>query len=109
MYNDIIEFGRIKYAKNEYGQEKETIEWREVYAEVTSVSRSEFYAAAMANIRPTCVFAIADKDDYQNEKVVRYQEITYDVIRTYHALDNYRLEITAEMRERDGNRTKGAE
>ena len=38
MYNDIIEFGRIKYTKNEYGQEKETIEWREVYAEVTSVS-----------------------------------------------------------------------
>ena len=94
MYNDIIEFGRIKYTKNEYGQEKETIEWREVYAEVTSVSRSEFYAAAMA---------------YQNEKVVRYQGLTYDVIRTYHALDNYRLEITAEMRERDGNRTKGAE
>lgn len=109
MYNDIIKLGSIKYTRNEYGQEKETIEWREVYAEVTSVSRSEFYAAAMANIRPTCVFAIADKDDYRNEKVIKYQDITYDVIRTYCAVGNYRLEITAEMRERDGNRTKGAE
>ena len=109
MYNDIIEFGSIRYTRNNYGQEKEAIEWREVYAEVASVTRSEFYAAAMANIRPTCVFAIADKDDYRNEKVVRYQGITYDVIRTYHAVGSYRLEITAEMRERDGNRTKGAE
>lgn len=109
MYNDIIEFGSIKYTRNNYGQEKETVVWREVYAEVMSVSRSEFYAAAMANIRPTCVFAIADKDDYRNEKLIKHQGITYNVVRTHHGVGDYRLEITAEMRERDGNRTKGAE
>ena len=109
MYNDIIELGSVSYTQNDYGQEKETTTWREVYADVMSVSRSEFYAAAMANIRPTCIFAIADKDDYRNEKIIRYQGITYNVIRTHHKIGNYRLEITAEMRERDGNRAKGAE
>lgn len=106
MYNDIIEFGSIKYDRNKYGQEIETVEWREVYAEVMSVSRSEFYSAAMANIRPTYVFAIADKDDYQDEKQIRYNGITYDVIRTYRGRDSYRLELTAEMRERDDNRER---
>lgn len=109
MYNDIIEFGSVKYTKNKYGQEKETIVWREVNAEVMSVSRAEFYSAAMANIRPTCIFAIADKDDYQGEKLIRHEGITYNVIRTFCGRDSYRLELTAEMRERDGNRTKGAE
>lgn len=109
MYNDIIKLGRVTYKKNEYGQEIESVEWREVYAEVMSVSRSEFYAAAMANIRPTCIFAIADKDDYQSEKIIWHNGITYNVIRTHHGIGNYRLEITAEMRERDGNRKGGAE
>ena len=109
MYNDIIKFGSVKYEKNRYGQEIETVEWREVYAEVMSVSRAEFYSASMANIRPTCAFAIADKDDYQDEKQIWYNGITYDVIRTYRGRDSYRLEITAEMRERDDNRTKEAE
>lgn len=109
MYNDIIEFGNVTYSRNEYGQEIRETVWREVFAEVMSVSRSEFYAAAMANIRPTCVFAIADKDDYQNERVIRHRGITYDVIRTHCKVGEYRLEITAEMRERDGNREKGTE
>lgn len=109
MYSDIIKFGSVKYEKNRYGQEIETVEWREVYAEVMSVSRAEFYSASMANIRPTCVFAIADKDDYKDEKQIWYNGITYDVIRTYRGRDSYRLEITAEMRERDDNRTKEAE
>ena len=109
MYDDIIKFGRIKYSRNKYGQEKETIEWREVYAEVMSVSRAEFYSAAMANIRPTCIFAIADMDDYQGEKLIEHNNITYDVIRTHRGRDSYLLELTAEMRERDDNRSKGEE
>ena len=104
MYDHIIEFGHITYEKNDYGQEQESIEWKPVFADVMSVSRAEFYSAAMANMRPTCVFAIADIDDYNDERVIRFNGKTYDVVRTYRNQDSYRLEITAEMRERDNNR-----
>jgi SPP1 family predicted phage head-tail adaptor len=107
VYNELIEFGSIHYTKNAAGQEIEEKEWREVYAKVLSVKRTEFYAAAMANIRPECVFRIPDRDEYRNEKVIRYKGVTYDVIRTYGKPGEKPLEITAEMRERDGNRTRG--
>lgn len=109
MYNDIIWLGSIRYTKNAAGQEIEHKEWREVFAKVLSVKRTEFYAAAMANIRPEYVFAIADRDEYRNEKVVRYEGQTYDVIRTYGKPGEKTLEITVRMRERDGNRVRGEE
>lgn len=105
MYDHIIELGSITYTQNAYGQEVEAKTWKEVFAEVRSVSRSEFYSAAMSGIRPTIVFALADYYDYDDEKIIRYDGKTYDVIRTYRRADYDELEITAEMRERDGNRS----
>lgn len=105
MYDHIIELGRITYTQNAYGQEVETKVWKEVFADIRSVSRQEFYSAAMSGIRPTVVFALADYYDYDDEKIIRYDGKTYDVIRTYRRADFDELEITAEMRERDGNRT----
>lgn len=107
MYNEIIKLGRLAYTRNAIGQEKESVAWKEVFADVRSVSRAEFYSAAMANIRPSIVFAIADYYDYEDEKVIWYDGKTYDVIRTYRAGNSTELEITAEMRERDGNRRNG--
>lgn len=104
MYDSIIELGRVNYVKTEYGQETEQVEWTEVFADVRSVSRSEFYNAAMANIRPTLVFALADYYDYDDERLIRYNGRTYNVIRTYVRPEQLEIEITAEMRERDGNR-----
>lgn len=105
MYDEVIELGKVTFTKNKYAQEDETIEWREVFAEVNSVSRSEFYSASMANIRPSIVFVLADYYDYDDERMIRYRGKTYDVIRTYRSKDSTELEITAEMREKDGNRS----
>lgn len=105
MYDEVIELGKVTFTKNKYAQEDETTEWREVFAEVNSVSRSEFYSASMANIRPSIVFVLADYYDYDDERMIRYHGKTYDVIRTYRSKDGTELEITAEMREKDGNRS----
>ena len=104
MYDAIIKLGSVIYTQNAYGQEVEEKVWKEVFAEVRSVSRQEFYSAAMAGIRPTIVFALADYYDYDNEKIIWYDGKTYDVIRTYSSGEDTEIEITAEMRERDGNR-----
>lgn len=107
MYDHIIELGTVSHTQNDYGQEQETVTWKEVFADVRSVSRSEFYSAAMANIRPTVIFALADYYDYDDERIIRYNGKTYDVIRTYIRGGETEIEITAEMRERDGNRSAG--
>lgn len=108
MYNDIIELGQISFSRNSIGQETENTEWRRVYADVRSVHRTEFYSAAMANIRPNVVFAMADNYEYNDERVIRWNGKTYDVIRTYAGRSGTEIEIVAEMREKDGNRRNGA-
>ena len=66
---------------------------REVYCTVQSVSRSEFYTAMNAGIQPEYVFKLALAEDYQGERVVRYNGQKFRVIRTY-MTDDDGIEIT---------------
>ena len=59
---------------------------RQVFCRVGSVTRSEFYAAATAGIRPEMVLYLSNTEDYQGEDIVRYPAEAgplYDVVRTY--------------------------
>lgn len=64
-----------------------------VFAEIRSVSRSEYYQAESANIHPELVFRLADYTDYNGEKVFVYNGERWRVIRTY--TNGQTLEITA--------------
>lgn len=55
----------------------------EVFCDVKSVSRSEFYNAATAGLKPSLVFVIHDYE-YNNEETVEFENNRYKVIRTYH-------------------------
>ena len=66
---------------------------REVYCTVQSVSQSEFYTAMNAGIQPEYVFKLALAEDYKGERVVRYNEQKFRVIRTYMTEDDG-IEIT---------------
>lgn len=66
---------------------------REVYCTVRSASRSEFYTAMNAGIQPEYVFKLALAEDYQGERVVRYNGQKFRVIRTYMTEDDG-IEIT---------------
>ena len=59
---------------------------RVVFCKVASVTRSEFYAASTADLRPELLIILPDAADYQGENVVRYPAETgelYSVLRTY--------------------------
>ena len=100
--NEIIKLVKIVNDLDDYGNNVETKTEREVFAEIQSVTRAEFYQAAQADIRPTIVFVLEDYYDYEGEKLVKYQpynsevEKEYRVIRTYR--DGQRLEISAMKR-----------
>lgn len=67
---------------------------RQVYVEVRSVSRSEWYSANAQNINATIVFVLTVEADYQGEKELYYHDLKYRVIRTYVSDDG--IELTCE-------------
>ena len=78
-----------------------TEEANTVYCMVQSVSRSEFYTAANAGMRPEWVFKLAVAEDYNDERVVRYKGQKLRVIRTY-CTDDGGIEITCERSDVNG-------
>lgn len=69
-------------------------ETRQVYVEVRSVSRSEWYSANAQNIQADIVFVLTVDADYQGEKELYWHEKKYRVIRTYMTEDG--IELTCE-------------
>lgn len=78
-----------------------------VYAEIKSISQTEFYQAQTADKKPEIKFCISDYLDYQNQKYLIHiktdqdhiepedvhEGVRYNILRTYRKEDN-QLEIT---------------
>lgn len=80
---DVIKLIDEIIVKDEYGNEKVTTSApKEVFALIASVGRNEFYAAAHAGLKPEITFQIRVAD-YDHEEQVKYDGMTYQVIRTY--------------------------
>lgn len=67
---------------------------RQVYCNVESVSRAEFYAAMQYNLSPSVVFVLSDYAEYHGEKLCEWNGKRYDIIRTY--VDGLKVELTCE-------------
>lgn len=67
---------------------------KEVYCNVKSISRNEFYKASAGGFKPSLVFKI-HLFEYENEEKVEFNGITYNVIRTY-MVNTEEIELTCE-------------
>lgn len=72
---------------------------REVFAEIHSVRQSEFYKALNDGIEPQYTFILTDYADYNGEKLCKYNDNLYDVIRTYTPVKGQTIEITVKKHE----------
>ena len=79
-----------------------TEEARTVYCTVRSVTRSEYYNALNAGVKPEYVFVLALAEDYQGERIVMYKGQKFRVIRTYMTEDDG-IEITCERSDVNGS------
>ena len=70
-----------------------------VFAEIRSVRQKEFYLAMNEGIQPTYVFVLTDYADYDDQKLIRYNDELYDVVRTYTPVDGQTIEITVRKHE----------
>lgn len=94
MYNEvIILLGKEAY-ENVPGQGRKKIQQkRELFADVLSIGQQEFYQAKAKRLKPELKFEIADYLDYENEKELIYENVKYQVLRTYRK-NKRQLEIT---------------
>ena len=70
------------YAKNSYGQLVPTSSSRKVYAQIDSVSRSEFFEGGRNGLNPELMFRML-ASDYRDERTVEYNGKKYGIYRTY--------------------------
>lgn len=63
-----------------------------IYADVKSVSRTEFYESLKAGVKLVIVFEIWD-NEYSNQKLVEYGGKRYRVERTYQSPLSERLQL----------------
>lgn len=75
----------------------------EVYADVGSITQSEFMNAGQMGFRPELRFKVW-RSEYSGESIVEYDGKYYSIYRTYEA-DNGRIELYAERRVGSGNDT----
>lgn len=56
MFNDVVKIAKAKIVSDEIGNQEKVVDWenaKEVFCQVSSISRSEFYSAAQAGFQPT--------------------------------------------------------
>lgn len=88
MFDNVIKLMSKTDTTNEYGDTVSTITEKQVFADVKSISQSEFYQAQALGLQPEIKFVIADFYDYDGQKQLKYTpfggtEQVYDVLRTY--------------------------
>ena len=82
MYDDtatLKAYGTTTY--DEYGNATKSVIKTQVYVQPRGVYASEFYDAAQLGIHPSITFYIANRADYDGQKIIEFHDVDYDVIR----------------------------
>ena len=66
---------------DEYGNEVQNITETEVFVQPRGVYQSEFYNAAQLGLKPSLTLYIANREDYDGQKVLEFEGKEYNVIR----------------------------
>lgn len=97
MYEHVIFLVAEQNTVDEYGDIDTVYTERRVFAELKSITQSEFYQAQATGLKPEIKFVLPDFLEYQGEKIVKYTEFGqteaeyYTVLRTYR--NNFQLEL----------------
>ena len=82
MFDELLELISIEYEQNSIGDIIENKIYTEIFGKRKSIKQSEFYQAQSTGLKPEIAFEIYSLE-YNNEKLVRYNNKEYKVLRTY--------------------------
>lgn len=94
--DDVIKLLKVQKVKDEYGVDRETYTAREVFCNVRSITRTEFFDAGRNGLNPEYEFTMFHAD-YEGEVLVEYNGLTYAVYRTYRQEGDY-IELYVERK-----------
>lgn len=99
MYDSVITLKKQNSPTfDQYGNEVITYTDRVVFAMPRGVYNAEFYNAAQAGLHPSITFEIANRADYDFEKLVEYEGELYNVIRTDWTAQRDKISLICEKR-----------
>ena len=103
MYDSIATLKAISTSSyDEYGNEINTYVDTTVFVMPRGVYHSEFYSAAQAGLHPTITFELANKADYNGQKIISWNNTLYDVIRTDWSAQKDKISLICEERVKNG-------
>lgn len=82
--SDVLTLLSVTKSQNQYGVWEKTITERQVFCQVDSVTRAEFFEAGRNGLNPEYRFTVFF-DDYQGEETCVYKGKAYGIYRTYHS------------------------
>ncbi len=94
--SDVITLLNTRLVPDEYGVERKQTTSREIFCQVDSVTRSEFFEGGRNGLNPEYRFRIFE-GDYQGETEAVFRGRTYSIYRTYHARNDV-LELYVERK-----------
>lgn len=91
--------------RDEYGNPIKTRTRTEIFCDLRSVTRSEFYSAAHNGLQPSLTLRISHAADYNGEKLAEVGGELYSVIRSYRSPGADAVELT--LQKEIGNAAEG--
>ena len=85
-----------------YGNETFFYTNKEIYVNPRSVYQAEFYNAAQAGLHPTIAFDMANREDYQGERLIEFDGTMYNIIRTDWTAQKDKISLICEERVQNG-------
>ena len=99
MYDSIATLkGEPITTYDEYGNEVITYTDNEVFVLPRGVYNAEFYNAAQAGLRPSITFELTNKADYNGEKLIEWNGVLYNIIRTDWTAQRDKISLICEER-----------
>ena len=99
MYDSIATLkGAPTTTYDEYGNEVITYQDNQVYVMPRGVYNAEFYNAAQAGLHPSITFELANKADYNGERLIEWEGKSYNVIRTDWTAQRDKIALICEER-----------
>ena len=99
MYDSIATLkGEPTVTYDTYGNEVITYQDSQVYVMPRGVYNAEFYNAAQAGLHPSITFELTNRADYHGEKLIEWNGVYYDVIRTDWTAQRDKISLICEER-----------
>lgn len=94
--DDIAVLRKATATTDAVGNAVKTYTETQVFCKTRSVTRSEFYDAAQAGLRPAVVLSLSNAADYHGEEEAEWRGKVYGILRAYWTEDGDGIELTLE-------------